>query len=220
MRKTTIMMALVVMGLQMAVAQTNHETAYEQKANELLSKASGVIKAYTSMEIEFSYVMENTQMDITERMSGKIYSKGDKYRMILGDNIFISDGKTVWNYIDDLYEIHINSIENTEGGLTPTALIEDFENEYRGKFIRQENHKGRMVDIIDLVPITPQSFFKYRLALDARDHSIVYTIAYDRHGGTYTYNIDALKPNVSISDSMFVFNRSDFPEAADVIDLR
>lgn len=220
MRKVTIMIALAVMGLQMVSAQTTHETAFEQKANELLSKASAAIKAYTSMEIDFSYVMENTEMDITEKMTGKIYSKGDKYRMILGDNVFISDGKTVWNYLDDLYEIHINSIENTEGGLTPTALIEDFENEYRGKFIKQENHKGRTVDLIDLVPITPQSFFKYRLALDARDHSIVYTIAYDRHGTTYTYNIDNLKPNTSISDSMFVFNRSDFPAAVDVIDLR
>lgn len=220
MRKTIIMMALAVLGLQMVGAQTTQETAYEQKANELLSKASALIKAYTSMEIEFSYVMENQEMDITERMSGTIYSKGDKYRMILGDNVFISDGETAWNYIDDLYEIHINSVENTEGGITPTALIEDFENEYRGKFIKQENHKGQTVDIIDLVPITPQSFFKYRLALDANDHSIVYTIAYDRHGGTYTYNIDTLKPNAGISDSRFVFNRSDFPEAVDVIDLR
>ncbi len=220
MRKITIMMALAVLGLQMVVAQTTQETASEQKAKELLSEASAIIKGYNSMEIEFSYVMENPEMDITERMSGTIYSKGDKYRMILGDNVFISDGETVWNYIDDLYEIHINTIENSEGGLTPTALIEDFENEYRGKFIRQETHKGRTVDIIDLVPISPQSFFKYRLALDANDHSIVYTIAYDRHGGTYTYNIDALKPNTGIPDSRFVFNRTDFPEATDVIDLR
>ncbi|TVQ12352.1 MAG: hypothetical protein EA361_11155 [Bacteroidetes bacterium] len=220
MRKITLIAAMLLVNLHMVAAQTPPETAHEQKANELLKKASALVKGYSSMEIEFSYIMENTQMDITERMSGKIYSKGDKYRMVLGDNVFISDGKTVWNYIDDLYEIHINSIENTEGGLTPTALIEDFENEYRGKFIRQESHKGKLVDIIDLVPLAPQSFFKYRLALDARDHSIVYTIAYDRHGGTYTYNIDSLKPAKDIPNSMFVFNRSDYPENVDVIDLR
>ncbi len=220
MRKTTLLIALFFVGIQLAATQDSPETAYEQKATELLQKAAAKIKAYDSMEIDFSYVMENTEMDITERMSGKIFSKGDKYRMILGENVFISDGTTAWNYIDDLYEIQINHIENTEGGLTPTALIEDFETEYRGKFIKQENHEGKSVDIIDLVPQTPQSFFKYRLALDANDHSIVYTIAYDRHGGTYTYNIENLKPNTSIPDSRFVFNRSDFPENAEVIDLR
>jgi outer membrane lipoprotein-sorting protein len=204
----------------LAVAQTAHETASEQKANELLKKASEKIKGYSSMEVDFSYVMENTDANIKETMNGKIFSKGDKYHMSVGDNIFISDGKNVWNFIEELYEIHINTIENTEGGLTPTALLSSFENEYKGKHIRQETQKGRMVDVIDLIPITPQSFFKYRLVLDATDQSLISTIAYDRHGGTYTYNIDNMKTNQNIPDSRFVFNRADFPANADLIDLR
>ncbi|MFW5687538.1 MAG: LolA family protein [Bacteroidota bacterium] len=214
-----LMMAFAVITF-LAQAQNNPETAAEQQGKKLLQEASDKIKGYSSMEVEFTYTMENTEMDITETMEGKIYSSGDKYRMVMGENVFISDGETVWNFIDELYEIQINTVENSEGGLTPTALLENFEQEYRAKFIRQENHEGTMVDIIDLVPNTPQSFFKYRVALNAQDHSLVYTIAYDRHGGTYTYSIDSLKPNASIPDSMFVFNREDFPADADVIDLR
>ncbi len=220
MQKKLIIPVLIALFVSTAYSQTDHETAWEQKANELVKKASEKIKSYRSMEVEFTYTMENTQMGINEVMSGKVYTKGDKYRMLVGDNVFISDGVTVWNFIDDLWEIHINKVENMEGGLTPTALLDNFETEYRGKFIRQENHNGRMVDLIDMIPVTPQSFFKYRLALDARDQTLVYTIAYDRHGGTYTYAIDKLRPNIEIADSKFVFNRADFPDGVDVIDLR
>jgi len=201
-------------------SQTAHEPRAEQLATELLKKASERLKSFRTMEVDFSYRMENTSMDIEEEMTGKIYSKGDKYRMVLGDNIFISDGETVWNFIDDFYEIHINYVENMEGGLTPTALLDNFETEYRGKFIRQENFQGRTVDIIDLIPVTPQSFFKYRVALDSSDQMIVFTTAYDRHGGTYTYTMENVRTNHSLNDNLFVFNRADFPEDADVIDLR
>jgi len=220
MQKTLFFSTIILIMSLGAVAQEPHQTAYETKANELLQKASEKIRSFTTLEADFSYKMENTEMDILETMEGKLFSREDKYRMLVGDNVFISDGSTVWNYIDDLYEIHVNYVDNTEGGLTPTSLLENFETEFRGKYIRQESHQGRSVDIIDLIPTSPQSFFKYRVALDANDQMIVYTIAYDRHGGTYTYTIDDLKTGHSLSDQLFVFDKADFPEDAEVIDLR
>jgi outer membrane lipoprotein carrier protein len=218
MKKILFILSLMIL-TSPSFSQTEQDRRAEQQATELLIKASNKIKNFSTMEVDFSYLMENTQFDISESMKGKIFSKGDKYHMTVGDNVFISDGETVWTYIDDLYEVHINYVENTEGGLTPTALLADFEREYKGKFIRQENHKGKTVNIIDLVPNTPQSFFKFRVALDT-DNMIVYTIAYDRHGGTYTYNMDRIRSNQPISDDKFSFNLSNFPSDVDVIDLR
>lgn len=213
-------MFLIAVALVLSVNIVSAQTASESKASDLLKKASDKIKAFTTMEVNFNYVMENNQMGINESLSGKVFSKGDKYRMTVGDNLFISDGTTVWNYLDELDEIHINTIENSEGGLSPTALLNDFSTQYQAKFIKQESHEGKMVDIIDLVPNAPQSFYKYRVALDARDQMLVYTIAYDRHGGTYTYTIDNIKPNQPIPDTQFVFNRNEFPSDVDVVDMR
>jgi outer membrane lipoprotein carrier protein len=218
MKKLIVLTCLMI--ITIAGAANAQERNAEQHANDLLKKASNKIKGYASMEVDFSYTMENSQMNINESMRGKVLAKGDKYRMTIGDNVFISDGRTVWNYIDDLDEIHINTVENSEGGLSPTALLSDFEKQFNAKFIKQETYKGKLVDIIDLVPNAPQSFFKYRLALDTRDQSLIYTTAYDRHGGTYTYTIETLKPNPNLPDSRFVFNRNEFPATVDVIDMR
>ena len=200
--------------------QATRETEYEQRGIELLQKASNKIKEFTTMEVIFSYTMENTQMGISESMEGRVIAMGDKYRMTVGDNVFISDGVNVWTFLSDLDEVHINTVENSEGGLSPTVLLDNFSNEYRAKFIRQENQDGKVVDLIDLTPNTPQSFFKYRLVLDARDQSLVKIIAYDRHGGTYTYSITTLKPNVAADESSFRYNLSDFPDGVIEVDLR
>lgn len=201
------------------MAQTPQDRAAETKATELLKQASAKIRSYNTLEIDFAYEMANTAMNINEKMTGKVWSKGDRYYMKVGDNVFISDGKTVWNYLDDLEEVHINTVDNADGGITPTGLMANFEKDFRGKYIRQETFQGKRVDIIDLVPNTAGAFFKYRLALDASSLLPAYITAHDRQGGTFTYTFNQIKPNVNVPDSRFVFNIKDFP-GADIIDLR
>ena len=208
-----------LMGSISLAAQTAQERAAEQKGEELLQGAAQKLKSYNSMKIDFTYEMTNESQNISESMKGTLVAKGDKYHMEVDGNAFISDGVTVWSYLEEMDEVHINLVENTDGGLTPTSLLEEFETQFRSKFIRQERHNGRMVDIIDLVPTQPQAFFKYRIALDASTKLIAYTAAYDRHGGVYTYHVDRFQPNPSVKDELFTFNPGDY-QGIEIIDLR
>lgn len=193
--------------------------AFEEKGSELLRKASEKLRAFSTVKIEFSYIMENPNQDIREEMTGTLVSKGDKYNMSVGGNVFISDGTTVWAYMEDLDEVHINLVENSDGALTPTSILEEFDSQYKATFIRQEQQQGQLVDIIDLVPNAPQVFFKYRVALDARTNNMVSATAHDRHGGTYTYTINKFETNTPVADSQFSFSESAYPDV-EVIDLR
>lgn len=195
------------------------QLAYDQKGEDLLRSASQKIQGYRSFEIDFSYVMENEGMGINESMDGKLLSMGDKYQMTVGENLFVSDGINVWTFLEEFNEVHISLAEDTEGGMTPTSLFEEFETQFRSRYIRQERHQGRMVDLIDLTPNQPQAFFKYRVALDALDQSLVYTIAYDRHGGTYTYSVKQFRPDARVPESTFTFDPGRYP-GIEVIDLR
>ena len=219
MKPTFLILGVTLLFSYSSFSQTRPTLPAEQQASEMLSRASAKLKEFRTMEVDFTFEMENSQFSLTETMTGKLFSKGDKYRMTMDENVFISDGKTVWNFVADTDEIHINNIENVEGGLTPTALLANFQTEFRSKFIRQETHNGRTVNIIDLIPNTSQSFFKYRIALDT-NNMIVYTVAFDRHGGTNTFNINNVRTNHQISDDLFRFNRAEFPSDVEVIDLR
>lgn len=207
--KAISLIVLILVGSPLFAQE--HQTQYEIKGTELVNKASEKIRSYSALKIEFTYEMLNNEMDIDESMSGILFSAGDKYHMEVGGNLFISDGESIWNYIDDMEEVQISNAEDVEGEMNPTSILDDFEEHFRATFIRQDAHNGKRVDIIDLVPNTPQSFFKYRLALDARTNMVVYSAAYDRHGGTFTYFIDKIEENPQIPAGLFSFDESKYP---------
>ncbi|MEE4178593.1 MAG: outer membrane lipoprotein carrier protein LolA [Bacteroides sp.] len=218
MKKYIASAILVFLFLVPGFGQSEPDRAAEVKGTEMLQQASAKLKTYRSMKIQFTYEMGHGEQ-VIEAMKGELISQGDRYRMEVDDNLFISDGINTWSYLDEMEEVYVNLLENNEGGLTPTSILEEFETQFRAKHIRQESHQGKQVEIIDLVPKTPQAFFKFRVALDPSTKMLVYTIAYDREGGTYTYRIDRFEGNPEVADSLFTFNASDYPDA-EVIDLR
>ena len=213
----TILALIYIACPDLSLAQQTR--VYEEKGTELLRAASEKLKSFNTLRIEFTYQMENDRQGVQERMDGILFSQGDKFRMKMDDNQFISDGKTVWMYLDEIDEVHINSVENSDMNITPTALLNEFDKQYKSTFIKQEQHQGKLVDIVDLVPLASQAFFKYRLALDARTNMMVYATAYDRQGGTYTYTLTKIETNLSIPAATFSFSAADFP-GVDIIDLR
>ncbi len=202
-----------------ASAQNQQERAAEAKGNQLMMEASQHIKSFRALKIFFSYDMENTSKNTKESMKGELISQGDRYHMSLSGNLFISDGTNTWTYLKDMNEVYINTLANSEGGITPTSILNDFEGQFRAKHIRQETHMGRRVEIIDLVPRAPQLFYKYRVALDASTKMLVYTIAHDREGSTYTYTMDRIETNPTIAAGQFTFSAANFP-GIEVVDLR
>lgn len=193
--------------------------SFEDAGSELIAKAGEHIRSLKSIRADFTYIMENEQYQAYDEMQGSLYSRDNSFRMILGNNVFVSDGVSVWIYMEEVNEIHISLAEDTEVGITPLAMLEDLEQNSRALFIRQERYEGKKADIVDLMPKDPQAFYKYRVALDANDHSLLYTIAYDRQGGTYSYYIKEIRDNTTMDPSLFHFDTKQYP-GAEIIDLR
>ena len=210
---------LPVILLSTASGQTRPQSPAEIKGTELVKKASDKLKSFSSIRMEFSYEMEIQSLNMKEQMNGTLVSKGDKYHMTVGDNLFISDGTTSWAYMDDLDEVHISLVADSESAINPTRILEEFDTQFRATFIKQERHEGKTVDIIDLVPLSPQVFFKYRIALDAGNQMMEYAIAHDRDGGSFTYRINRFDTNVNVADNLFTFLPSQYP-GVEIIDLR
>lgn len=220
MLKKTALFICLSLGFTSLFAQNAAEQRrFEQKAKEILAEASKKIKSYSSLRIEFSYEMENKEQKIKESMQGTLLSKADKFKMEIGGQEFISDGTTIWTFLKDLNEVQINLVANSEEDLNPTAILNSFETNYRSKWIKNETEQGKQLDIIDMIPNDPKAFFKIRIAIDAQTKNLVYSTAYDRNGGTYTYRIKKLTPNVAAPDSQFTFNPKNYP-GIEVIDLR
>ncbi len=213
-----ILSMLVLIGT--GKAMSDPPRVYEEKAIEILKKAGNTIKAYDALYLEVHYMSSNSSTELFDDAKGFIYLSGEKYYIKLGDMHFISDGMLAWTFLEDVNEVHISYLEDAEGTLTPLSLLDSFEEEFRPLWLRQETlDNGEVIDVIDMVPIEHHPFFKYRIALSSQSKHVVYIIAYDSHGGTYTYVITETLINPEIRDNLFSFDPGEHPDI-EVVDLR
>lgn len=192
---------------------------YEKKAVEILSLAFNKLKAHDAIYMEFSFTSSQSEMAAFDDLSGFLYSKGDKYYIKSGDMHFISDGILAWTFLEDVNEVHISYLEDTEGALSPISIIENFEDDFMPLWLRKDYVNSRKAHIIDMVPIEPHSFSKYRVGIDTESADLLFMTAFDSQGNTYTYAISKIKGSPDISDGLFVFDPNKHP-GVEVIDLR
>lgn len=193
---------------------------YEQRALDILHDAHIKFKSLEAFYAEFEYASTAAGFSAELNNGGFLYAKGDKYHMKLDGNLFISDGLTVWSFMEEINEVHISDFLESEGMITPTSLLENYQDDFRALWIRQELHRGKTVNVIDLVPEDPYTAFsKYRIAIEKDTQLIAYVVAYDRQGGTYSYIITKTNTNPDIPEALFTFNPDNHPDI-EVIDLR
>ncbi len=211
---------LIALLLSLPLLASAQPERYEKKANEILAEASKDLLAHDAMKMTFSYRIESEHHEQDDTVGGYMLTKGDKYYLKLGKHHFISDGTTVWSFLEEVMEVHISLAETTDQAISPASILENFRDEYTSKWIRMEPYGNDMVHIIDMVPVQPQTFFKIRLAIQDQTNEIVFSEAHDRQGATYRYDIDTIDTDPEIPENTFVFDPEDYPEELEIVDLR
>ncbi len=193
---------------------------YEKKAREILDKVAEKTKSYSSIKVEFTYTLENKQANLKESKKGSIQIKGDKYLLKISGQEVISNGKTIWTYIEDANEVQINSIDEGEEGINPTKLLTSYYEDYKVKLIKEESKHGKTLQLIDCVPLETKSFFKIRVKVNKKTLQIASFSVHDRNGSIYSYDIDSFVTNTGIPDARFTFSKTNYPAGLEVIDMR
>jgi outer membrane lipoprotein carrier protein len=184
----------------------------DTKATTILDAVSAKMKAYTTMKIEFSYSMTNTKTGVNETKKGTIQVKGSKYKIEIGGQVVFCDGTTVWTYIEDDDEVNINNVSSQEDAINPSTILNNYATNFKPKYIKESVELGKTYQVIDLTPIKTKSYYKARLYIDNTIQQIASFIFYDKNGSTYTYIVTKFTSNLTMDDSIFTFNKSDYPD--------
>lgn len=189
-------------------------------ATELLKKVSAKYQAFTSMQ--FHYTLKATKDGKTLSTSqGDFALKGDKYRTTFNGQTFYCDGKSMWNYQKATNEVSIYEYdaEDDENLMNPQKILKNWDKQFRAKYIRDEFNNNISTALIDLTPKTMQSYYRIRLFVNKANNQILRIALYDKDNTIYTYHIEQFKPNVTLADSYFVFDKSKYP-GIEVNDMR
>jgi outer membrane lipoprotein-sorting protein len=195
----------------------------DQKAKEILDQVSKTTQSYQTISAKFSFTMENKADKIKEVNNGSIVLKGKKYHVELPDlglKIY-SDGKTVWNYMENGNQVSITNIDNTSQELLdPSSLFKIYEQGYNFKYIEEKTVSGKILYFIDLFPqAVDKDFTKLTLAINKATMMIHSALMNGKDGNLYGIEVTDLKTDLPVTESEFTFDPSKYKDI-EVIDFR
>jgi len=196
-----------------------------EKAQNQLKSLAQTLQSAKNIRIQFT-LAQNTEKAsssksdaektvLSQPKQGTLWISENKFRLMLDGQIIINDGKTLYTYLPQANEIQINDASASENELNPLTLLKTYQQNYRSKYIREEN--GYL--IVDLLPLNENRFYKIRLEISTSSNSLRSISLYDRNGNTTTYQIDKFELNKDVDPSIFTFNPDDYKNA-EVVDLR
>ncbi|HMU69033.1 MAG TPA: outer membrane lipoprotein carrier protein LolA [Chitinophagales bacterium] len=215
MKKISIMVFALVMTAGIAHAQTSDPAAVK-----LLKSVSQKYSGYKTMQMDIALTIENLEAKTKETKNGKVSAKGNMFKAEMGNQIIMSDGKTLWTYLKDVNEVQINNFEKGAGIMTPNDIFKIAEKDYLAYMGEKVTEGGKSLQIIELTPKDKTlSFSKVKMYVDPSDNSIKKGVVFDKNAIHYTYVISNFKSNVEMNDTNFKFDKSKYP-GCEVIDLR
>lgn len=187
----------------------------DKRAQGILDAMSNRYKALKSYEAAFTYTGGK------ESYKGNLIVKNEKFRLLLGDQEVMSDGKTMSTYMKESNEVNMQDYdESSTGDLNPTQIYSLYKRGYNYKFVKEHKQNGRRVDVIELTPNTAKSAIAtIQISVDKADKSIRSWAIVGKDGKRTTYTITKFVPNVDAPDPLFIFNKAKHP-GVEVVDLR
>jgi outer membrane lipoprotein-sorting protein len=189
--------------------------AQDRKATALLNEVSVKTQSHEQIKIEFDYIMRNKNQNINEKIQGVLLSQDEKYRLEVAGQQIISDGKTMWTYLESVNEVQVNDATDEDDGFNPRSFLQNWSENFRAKIISENASQT----LLELTPKTSSNFTKVHVTVDNNKKQLLSIIMFDSSGSEFEYSIRRFITTEKIPASSFAFNPKDYP-GIEVIDLR
>jgi outer membrane lipoprotein-sorting protein len=212
-RSVLLLMFIFSCGLVFSQTTIKDGMVIDHKAEKIVTQVAQKLKTDSPISISFSLIEKGVK---TTGQKGEFTFSGNKYFGGFLNNRIYCDGVSVWIYQQEIEEVTINSVEDSQNDiLNISKFISEANTKFRPKLIREESGNY----IIDLTPKTKSEFSKVRLRINTQTNRISSLEVNYRNSNSYIYNITSYKTKVQLKDSDFVFNPKDYP-SANIVDLR
>ncbi|MGB1241419.1 MAG: LolA family protein [Chitinophagales bacterium] len=195
----------------------------DARAQAILDKFSRKITSYNSLVADFTFHIENADAGVKETQNGKLFMKGEKYRIENKDFERRSDGNSVWTFFKygDEGEVQVTDNNDEEGELSPQMLFSIYKKDFYAVFKQETVEDGKAVSVIDLTPKNKEiPYFKVRLFFEKATNMLVKSIVFEKSGTVFTFLLNNYKTNKVYEDSFFIMKKNDYYPEYDWVDLQ
>lgn len=192
----------------------NIKAQSDTKAQNLISEVLSKVKSYDNIQVEFSYILENTQEKLKQETRGSLSLKNEKYLLNLMGTTQLFDGEKIYTIIPEDEEITISSYNpESDNQLTPSKMLTFFEEGYIYKNDILQNKDGRKIQYIKLIAKDSEADMQEALiGIDQMTKHIYNLIQSQDNGTRIEIRVTKFKPNQPLSSNMFSFDESRYPD--------
>lgn len=196
--------------------QTDRKVNNDPKAQAILDKVSAKYKDLKSLESTFTLSMFSKADDIDEKYNGKVFLKGQKYKIDTDMMEVICDNTKRYIWMKEPNEVTINLYEpDGETIESPAQLFTIYEKSFFYRLVGEEEIGAKILKKIELIPqkVKESQYKRVHLYVDEGINQIAKAIIESKDGITYTWEIKEFKANAPVDEKMFVFDKAKYPKA-------
>lgn len=211
--------ALILCTLLCTVIQAQTPSYSEEsdpEAKKILQQLKSVYDHQEGAYIKYDLILSFGED--TERQSGEIYQRDDRFHIKNNDNVIVNDGQTIWFYSAKQNEVQINDVDPDESGfMSPSSLLNIYNAE--DDYFFAITDKSTSDYKIEFKPRDDDSeIMKARIELQRNPLTMKSLIVFSTDGARYTFVIKSFTKK-TLGPTYFQFDKSQY-SGLKVVDLR
>lgn len=211
-----------IITLVVTMLSLNIVAQQDPEAKIILDRVSEKINTYETITAEFEFEIENRLENVKSKSSGKIYIKGDKYKLDSEGTTVYYDGKTMWSYMEDIKEVTIteSNAEDADFVDNPAKIFTFYSTDFKYMLKGEAKVDDKWTYEIDLFPNDlNQPYSRYKIFIDKSNDLLYHISAIGKEGYNYSATINKADFNKQMEDSKFTFDPKTV-EGIEVVDMR
>ena len=199
-------MKKLVSFLVVLVVSSNLALGQNPDPKPILDKMSDTYKAMPGFEVSFVQKVMN-ESEVSDAFSGVASVSKEKFLLKLSSQHIYSNGPVIWTYLVDSQELTISNFDPEGGGINPTNVYDIYKEGFDYKYVRTENLKGELVNVIELTSTDEDSdYTKVVMYISQKDSYLKGWDMIDYDGINTSFDVAAFKPNMNFTEKYFEFD--------------
>lgn len=151
-------------------------------------------------------------------LSGRLQVRGDAFRMSIGDQTLVTDGRTLWSYSPDDEQVVVQAYNPRQAGFSIGQLLTDYLRVFRAVGATRATINGVRHDVLTLRPRDAGSSVRdATLYVRSSDAVPTRVRVRDTNGTLHAFDLSRVRLNERLPASTFRFAP---PRGTEVVDLR
>lgn len=207
----------ILVVLVLAVCHLSAQVIQDQEAKNLLDRVSNKFEEQKKMSVDFELVIRFSQ-DNQEVQKGELLQDEDRFRVRIGNQEIINNGKDIYMILKDQNIAQLNSassLDESTGNdlMNPRELMKMYKSgDYEYGIVGEEDVAGKRVILVEFKPKDRYAeYSKMRIAIDKNGENPNYFKIFNKDGTQYTLKLQKLNFKPAITSTSFQFIQSDYP---------